>query len=48
MLADAELYARDRGKFTAATEALANATAEIAKAEEDWLALEILREEIEG
>ena len=48
VLADAELYARDRKKFTAATEALANATAEIAQAEEDWLALEILREEIEG
>ncbi len=40
--------AADRAKFTAATEALANATAELAKAEDDWLGLEILREEIEG
>ncbi len=48
VLADAELYRSDRAKFTSATEALANATAELAKAEEEWLALEILREEIEG
>jgi ABC transport system ATP-binding/permease protein len=48
ILADADLYRRDRAKFTAATEALANATVELAKAEDEWLALEILREEIEG
>ena len=43
------IFTRATGrKFTAATEALANATAELAKAEDDWLALEILREEIEG
>jgi ATP-binding cassette subfamily F protein uup len=48
VLADADLYRRDRAKFTAATEALANATAALAKAEDDWLALEILRENIEG
>ena len=48
VLADADLYRSDRAKFTAATEALANAATELAKAEDEWLALEILREEIEG
>ncbi|WP_297299540.1 ATP-binding cassette domain-containing protein [uncultured Methylovirgula sp.] len=48
VLADADLYRRDRAKFTAATEALANATMALSEAEDEWLALEILREEIEG
>ena len=47
-LADADLYRRDRRKFEEISQALARAEAELAKAEEDWLALEILREEIEG
>jgi ATP-binding cassette subfamily F protein uup len=42
------LYARDRQAFTAATEALTAAQAELATAEERWLELELLREEIEG
>ena len=48
VLADADLYRRDRAKFTAATEALANAATALNAAEDEWLALEILREEIEG
>jgi ABC transport system ATP-binding/permease protein len=47
-LADADLYRRDKAKFAEASQALARAEAELAKAEEDWLALEILREDIEG
>jgi ABC transport system ATP-binding/permease protein len=48
VLADSDLYRRDRAKFTAATEALANATTALSEAEDEWLTLEILREEIEG
>jgi ATP-binding cassette subfamily F protein uup len=48
LLADPDLYARDRGAFTAAGSALAKAQSELAAAEEDWLRLEMLREEIEG
>jgi ATP-binding cassette subfamily F protein uup len=48
VLADADLYARDPARFTKTTEALATIETELAKAEEDWLELEILREEIEG
>ncbi|MGB8278597.1 MAG: ABC-F family ATP-binding cassette domain-containing protein [Methylovirgula sp.] len=47
-LADADLYARDPARFAKTSEALAKVEADLAKAEEDWLALEILREEIEG
>lgn len=47
-LADADLYARDPARFAKTSEALARVEADLAKAEEDWLALEILREEIEG
>ena len=47
-LADPALYARDRAAFTAATTALAAAQAELATAEEKWLELEMLREDIEG
>jgi ATP-binding cassette subfamily F protein uup len=35
-------------KFAAASAAFAKAEAELAAAEEDWLVLEIRREEIEG
>ncbi|NWG26690.1 MAG: ATP-binding cassette domain-containing protein, partial [Pseudorhodoplanes sp.] len=47
-LDDPGLYARDRAAFDAASGALAAAQAELAEAEERWLALEILREEMEG
>ncbi|MFM8680229.1 MAG: ABC transporter ATP-binding protein, partial [Alphaproteobacteria bacterium] len=46
--ADPGLYARDRAGFDRATRELAQAEAELAAAEERWLELEILREEIEG
>jgi ATP-binding cassette subfamily F protein uup len=48
ILADPDLYARDREAFTAAGSALARAQSDLAAAEEDWLRLELLREEIEG
>ncbi len=47
-LADPSLYARDRKAFDAASAALAAAQLDLAAAEEKWLAMEILREEIEG
>ena len=47
-LDDPNLYTRDRKAFDAATEAIAKAQAELAAAEEKWLELEMLREEIEG
>jgi ATP-binding cassette subfamily F protein uup len=46
-LADPDLYGRDRAAFTQATDALTQASAQLASAEERWLELEILREEIE-
>jgi ATP-binding cassette subfamily F protein uup len=48
VLADGDLYHREPKKFAEASAAFAKAEADLAKAEEDWLALEILREEIEG
>lgn len=47
-LDDPELYARDREKFSRTSESAAAAQAELAAAEEKWLELEIMREEIEG
>ena len=47
VLADLDLYARDPARFGATTEALAVARDEMAVAEEQWLRLEMLREEIE-
>ncbi|MCC7348381.1 MAG: ATP-binding cassette domain-containing protein, partial [Variibacter sp.] len=47
-LDDPGLYARDRAGFEAASTALARAQADLAAAEERWLALEMLREELEG
>jgi len=44
-LADADLYRRDRARFEAATAALAEAHGALAAAEEEWLELEMLREE---
>lgn len=47
-LDDPELYARDRNAFNAAMAAISKAQADLAAAEEKWLALEMLREEVEG
>jgi ATP-binding cassette subfamily F protein uup len=48
VLADPDLYARDPARFRATTEALAVARSKLAAAEEQWLSLEMLREEIEA
>jgi ATP-binding cassette subfamily F protein uup len=47
-LDDPALYARDRRAFDEASAALAAAQAELTAAEERWLELEILREEVAG
>ncbi len=47
-LDDPALYGRDREAFNEVTAALTTAQAEMAAAEERWLELEMLREEIEG
>ncbi|MGA7803466.1 ABC-F family ATP-binding cassette domain-containing protein [Bradyrhizobium sp.] len=46
-LDDPNLYQKDRKKFDAASAAIARAQAELATAEDRWLELEVLREEIE-
>ena len=46
-IADPELYARDRASFDKASAALAAAQAELAQAEDEWLRLETLREQVE-
>lgn len=46
VLADPDLYAKDRDAFTAAADALSKAQAELSDLEELWLRLELLREEI--
>jgi len=48
VLADPDLYARDPARFGATTVALAVARDELAVVEEQWLRLEMLREEIEA
>ena len=48
ILSQPELYARDPEKFEATTMELASRQSELASAEEEWLELEMLREEIEG
>lgn len=48
ILADPHLYTRDPGQFQKASAALAGHQAELAAAEDRWLALEMLREELEG
>jgi ATP-binding cassette subfamily F protein uup len=48
LLDDPELYAKDRKKFDAASAAIAKAQAALDDAEEKWLELEMLREEIES
>ena len=47
ILADPDLYSRDPRGFGATTQALAAARDELAAAEEQWLTLEMLREEID-
>jgi ABC transport system ATP-binding/permease protein len=47
-LDDPTLYGRDRATFESASKALATAQADLAAAEERWLELEMLREEVEG
>ena len=47
-LADPQLFTRDPAKFEAATTGLTRAEAELAAAEDQWLELEMLREELEG
>ncbi|WP_298364227.1 ATP-binding cassette domain-containing protein [uncultured Bradyrhizobium sp.] len=47
LLDDPDLYAKDRKKFDAASAAIAKAQNELAAAEDRWLELEVLREEIE-
>ncbi len=47
-LADADLYTRDPARFGATTTALEAAQNALAAAEEQWLTLEMLREELEG
>ena len=47
-LADPGLYARDRNAFEAASAALKSAETELAAAEERWLELEIVREDVAG
>jgi ATP-binding cassette subfamily F protein uup len=48
LLADASFYDRDREGFAAAGTKLAQAQAQLAAAEEEWLRLELLREEVHG
>ena len=48
VLAEPELYRRDPARFRNTTEALALAKDELAAAEEQWLRLEMMREQIEG
>ena len=47
-LSDPDFYRRDPAAFAAAGQALETARAELAATEEEWLRLELLREEIEG
>jgi len=47
LLDDPDLYSKDRGKFDRATAAVTKAQNELHEAEDRWLQLELLREEIE-
>jgi ATP-binding cassette subfamily F protein uup len=47
-LDDPNLYARDRAAFAQVSGAIAQAQLELSQAEEKWLELEIMREEIES
>ncbi|HEY8381117.1 MAG TPA: ATP-binding cassette domain-containing protein [Microvirga sp.] len=48
ILADADLYTRDPARFQKAMDALTQLQADLHAAEERWLELEMLREELEG
>ena len=48
ILADADLYTRDRKAFETATARLTAAQGELAQLEEEWLTLELKREELEN
>jgi ATP-binding cassette subfamily F protein uup len=48
VLDDPDLYARDPARFTKATEAMSKAEADLVASEEEWLRLEMLREETES
>ncbi|MCW6510220.1 ABC-F family ATP-binding cassette domain-containing protein [Lichenifustis flavocetrariae] len=48
VLDDPELYSRDPKRFAKASDALARAGAELAAAEDEWLELEMLREDVES
>ncbi len=48
VLAEPDLYTRDRARYDKATAVLAELQAKHAASEEEWLRLEMLREEIEG
>ena len=48
VLDDPDLYARDPARFAKASEAMAKAEGDLAASEEEWLRLEMLREEIES
>ena len=47
-MADTTLYARDRAAFDRISTALTAAQTELTAAEQRWLELELLRDEIEG
>ena len=48
LLADPDFYARDREGFAAVGDKLAKAQGELVSVEEEWLRLELLREELQG
>ena len=48
LLADPALYTKDRPRFDKASDMLARAEADLIASEEQWMALEVLREELEG
>jgi ATP-binding cassette subfamily F protein uup len=48
LMDDPQLFTKDRKKFDAASAAMAKAQGELDSAEEKWLELEMLREEIES
>jgi ATP-binding cassette subfamily F protein uup len=47
-LEDPEFYSKDAEGFAKVMAAMAKVEAELNAAEEEWLALEVLREELEG
>jgi ATP-binding cassette subfamily F protein uup len=47
-LGDPQLYSRDPKTFADVSAKLTKAQTDLAKAEESWLELEMLREELEG